>query len=82
MGQKVSPIAQRLSINKIPDSRWIVDKKHYADCLAEDYTIRKFIEKKLKKVAKEEVGSDYIINGIKDSLIRLNEQLSLFGDDE
>ena len=39
-------------------------------------------EKKLKKVAKEEVGSDYIINGIKDSLIRLNEQLSLFGDDE
>lgn len=40
------------------------------------------LEKKLKKVAKEEVGSDYIINGIKDSLTRLNEQLSLFGDDE
>ena len=39
-------------------------------------------EKKLKKAAKKEVGSDYIINGIKDSLIRLNEQLSLFGDDE
>ena len=38
-------------------------------------------EKKLKKLAKEEVGSDYIINGIKDSLTRLNEQLSLFGDD-
>ena len=39
-------------------------------------------EKKLKKAAKKEVGSDYIINGIKDSLIRLNEQLSIFGDDE
>jgi len=37
-------------------------------------------EKKLKKIAKEEVGSDYIIKGIKESLIHLNEQLSLFGD--
>ena len=50
MGLKVSPIAQRLSINKVPDSRWIVDKKHYAEYLAEDNTIRKFIEKKLKKI--------------------------------
>ena len=49
MGQKVSPIAQRLSINKVPDSRWIMDKKHYAACLEEDNTIRNFIEKKLKK---------------------------------
>ena len=39
-------------------------------------------EKKLKKIVKEEVGSDYIINGMKESLTRLNEQLSLFGDDE
>lgn len=39
-------------------------------------------EKKLNKIAKEEVGSDYIINGIRESLTRLNEQLSLFGDYE
>lgn len=39
-------------------------------------------EKKLKRMAKEEVGSDYIINEIKNSLIRLNEQLSSCGDSE
>jgi len=49
MGQKVSPIAQRLSINKIADSRWIAGKKDYAALLAEDIKIRKFVEKKLKK---------------------------------
>ena len=37
-------------------------------------------EKKLKKLATEEVGSDYIIQGIKESLSKLNEQLTLFGD--
>ena len=60
MGQKVSPIAQRLSINKIPDSRWIVDKKHYAEYLAEDNVIRKFIEKKLKKAGVAKVVIDRI----------------------
>jgi small subunit ribosomal protein S3 len=60
MGQKVSPIAQRLSINKVPDSRWIVDKKHYAECLAEDNTIRKFIEKKLKKAGVAKIVIDRI----------------------
>lgn len=39
-------------------------------------------EKKLKKIAKEEVGSNYILNEVKESLIRLNEQLSIFGDDK
>ena len=49
MGQKVSPISQRLSINKVADSRWIAGKKDYAALLAEDVKIRKFVEKKLKK---------------------------------
>ena len=49
MGQKVSPISQRLGINKITDSRWIAGKKDYAALVAEDIKIRKFIEKKLKK---------------------------------
>lgn len=39
-------------------------------------------EKKLKKAAKKEVGSDYIINEIRESLIHLNEQLSVFGDNK
>ncbi len=49
MGQKVSPISLRVSINKTPDSRWIAGKKEYATKLAEDLTIRRFIERKLKK---------------------------------
>jgi len=49
MGQKVSPVAQRLGINKVTDSRWIAGKKDYAKLLAEDNKIRTFIEKKLKK---------------------------------
>ncbi len=49
MGQKVSPISQRLGINKTTDSRWIAGKKDYAALVAEDIKIRKFIEKKLKK---------------------------------
>ena len=49
MGQKVSPISLREFINKVTDSRWIAGKKDYANLLAEDIKIRKFIEKKLKK---------------------------------
>ena len=49
MGQKVSPISQRLGINKVADSRWIAGKKDYAAQVAEDVKIRKFVEKKLKK---------------------------------
>lgn len=49
MGQKVSPISFREFINKITDSRWIAGKKDYANLLAEDIKIRRFVEKKLKK---------------------------------
>jgi len=49
MGQKVSPILFRESINKVPDSRWIAGKESYANLLSEDIKIRKFVEKKLKK---------------------------------
>ena len=49
MGQKVSPIALRMFVNKTPDSRWIASKKEYAALLAEDVKIRNFVEKKLEK---------------------------------
>jgi hypothetical protein len=39
-------------------------------------------EKKLKHLATKEVGSEYIIHGIKESLSKLNEQLTLFGDNQ
>lgn len=46
MGQKVNPIGLRLGIIKTWDSRWYADKD-YADFVAEDYKIRKFLKKKL-----------------------------------
>ena len=49
MGQKVSPISLREFINKVTDSRWIAGKRDYANLLAEDIKIRKFIERKLKR---------------------------------
>ena len=55
----------------------------------DEYRIKKILidklpsfEKKLQKIAKEEVGSEYIINEIKGSLNYLNEQLSILGDNE
>ena len=46
MGQKVNPHGLRVGINKEWDSRWYADGK-FADCLVEDYNIRKFLKKKL-----------------------------------
>lgn len=48
MGQKVNPIAIRLSINKEPHSKWFVnDKKHFADTIIKDKNIRDWLNEKL-----------------------------------
>ena len=46
MGQKVNPHGLRVGINKEWDSRWYADGE-FADCLVEDYNIRKFLKEKL-----------------------------------
>jgi small subunit ribosomal protein S3 len=46
LGQKVNPIGLRLGIVKTWESRWYADK-NYSDYILEDYTIRRFIKKKL-----------------------------------
>jgi small subunit ribosomal protein S3 len=48
MGQKVSPIALRLGINREPDSRWFATGKKYAEFLREDMMIRDFLKKNLR----------------------------------
>ncbi|MGC8843402.1 MAG: 30S ribosomal protein S3, partial [bacterium] len=48
MGQKVSPIALRLGINRQPDSRWFATGKKYTELLQEDIKIRDFLKKNLK----------------------------------
>ncbi len=47
MGQKVNPHGLRVGIIKGWDSRWYADGKEFAECLAEDYNIRKYLKKKL-----------------------------------
>ncbi|MEW5819021.1 MAG: 30S ribosomal protein S3 [Cyanobacteriota bacterium] len=47
MGQKVHPNGLRVGINKPWLSNWFANRKEYADLLAEDFRIRKYIKKKL-----------------------------------
>ena len=46
MGQKANPHGLRAGVIKDWSSRWYADKD-FADCLVEDYNIRKFLKKKL-----------------------------------
>ena len=57
MGQKVSPIGQRIGINKDWESKWYAPKKDFSRLLKEDIEIRKYLDKKLvdKGVAKVEI---------------------------
>ena len=57
MGQKVSPIGQRIGINKDWESKWYAPKKDFAKCLLEDIKLREYLEKKLvdKGIAKIEI---------------------------
>ena len=50
MGQKCNPISNRLGIIKGWDSNWYGGKK-YADKLAEDAVIRKYLNKRLDKAS-------------------------------
>ena len=46
MGQKVSPHGLRVGVIKDWDSKWYAEGD-FADCLIEDYNIRKFLKKRL-----------------------------------
>ena len=46
MGQKVNPHGVRVGVIKDWDSKWYADAD-FADCLVEDYQIRKYLKKKL-----------------------------------
>ena len=46
MGQKVNPHGMRVGVIKDWDSRWYAEAD-FADCLVEDYNIRKFLKKRL-----------------------------------
>jgi len=50
LGQKVNPIGLRLGINRSWDSNWF-DERNFADKLAEDLTLRKYIQARLEHAA-------------------------------
>ena len=47
MGQKVNPHGLRLGIIKDWNAKWYANDKDFADLLIEDFTVRKFLKKKL-----------------------------------
>lgn len=49
MGQKVRPIGFRIGIFEDWRSRWYAGKKDFADLLAEDHKIRRFVQKNYSK---------------------------------
>ena len=67
MGQKVNPHGLRVGVIKDWDSKWYAEAD-FADCLVEDYQIRKFLKKKLYSagVSKIEIErtSDRVKNNI------------------
>ena len=54
MGQKVNPHGLRVGIIKDWESRWYADAD-FADCLVEDYKIRKFLKKRLYSAGVSEI---------------------------
>lgn len=51
MGQKVSPLIQRMDIRRNWQSNWFAHKKDYARYIEEDNRIRKFIKERYKQAA-------------------------------
>lgn len=68
MGQKVNPNGLRRGINKAWESKWYADKKHFADNLVEDNSIRTFIKKKYYESAISKItierAADKVVVGI------------------
>lgn len=54
MGQKVSPISFKLTVNKDWKSRWFGSKK-YKEFLQEDVAVRDFLAKKLKNMSVDRI---------------------------
>ncbi len=61
MGQKTNPIGNRLGIIKGWDSMWFGGNR-YADKIEEDYKIRKFIEDRIERIARNKIISHIYID--------------------
>jgi len=65
MGQKVNPIGFRLPVRRNWRARWYARKGEYADLLAEDVRIRKFLEGRLRSASVPHVYIERASNRIR-----------------
>jgi small subunit ribosomal protein S3 len=65
MGQKVNPHGLRVGVIKNWDSRWYAEGNDFADCLVEDYNIRKFLKKKLYNAGVSEISIERASDRVK-----------------
>ena len=64
MGQKVNPHGLRVGVIKDWDSKWYADGE-FADCLVEDYKIRKFLKKKLYSAGVSKIEIERVSDRVK-----------------
>jgi len=56
MGQKTNPIGFRIAVTKDWQSKWYSGKKEFGKLLAEDFTIRDILKKKLESASVPRIG--------------------------
>jgi small subunit ribosomal protein S3 len=64
LGQKVHPVSFRLGINKTWDSKWFANKE-YSDFVFEDFSIRKFLKKKLLQAGVSRIEIERAANKVR-----------------
>lgn len=64
MGQKVNPVGMRIGISRDWNSRWYADNKDFANFLAEDIKIRKYLDKRLKDCLVSHIEIERIKGGL------------------
>ncbi|MBW1867906.1 MAG: 30S ribosomal protein S3 [Deltaproteobacteria bacterium] len=64
MGQKVHPVSFRLGINRTWDSKWFANKE-YSDFVFEDFSIRKFLKKKLLQAGVSRIEIERAANKVR-----------------
>jgi small subunit ribosomal protein S3 len=64
LGQKVHPVSFRLGINRTWDSKWFANKE-YSDFVFEDFSIRKFLKKKLLQAGVSRIEIERAANKVR-----------------
>lgn len=68
MGQKVNPVGYRVGVTQAAASRWIVDKKLYAQTVLEDFRLRELLDKELTNAGLVKAVIERSVNAIKITL--------------